>query len=57
VNEHDQEFGEGRLLDLLRATSPESAAATLERFTSAVEAFAGTARQHDDITWLVFRIE
>jgi sigma-B regulation protein RsbU (phosphoserine phosphatase) len=57
VNEHDQEFGEARLLDLLRATPPESAAATLERFTSAVEAFAGTARQHDDITWLVFRME
>ena len=57
VNEHDQEFGEARLLDLLRATPPESAAATLARFTSAVEAFAGTARQHDDITWLIFRME
>jgi phosphoserine phosphatase RsbU/P len=56
VNEHDQEFGEARLLDVLRATPPESAAATLQRFTSAVEAFAGTARQHDDITWLIFRM-
>jgi sigma-B regulation protein RsbU (phosphoserine phosphatase) len=57
VNEHDQEFGEARLLDLLRAAPPESAAATLQRFTSAVEAFAGTARQHDDITWLILRME
>jgi len=57
VNERDQEFGEARLLELFRATPPESAAATLGRFTSAVEAFAGTARQHDDITWLVFRME
>ena len=57
VNEHDQEFGEARLLDLLHATPPESAAATLQRFTSAIEAFAGTARQHDDITWLILRME
>ncbi|MGD1157221.1 MAG: PP2C family protein-serine/threonine phosphatase [Terriglobia bacterium] len=57
VNERDQEFGEARLLDVLRAAPAESAAATLQRLTSAVDAFAGSARQHDDITWLVFRVE
>jgi sigma-B regulation protein RsbU (phosphoserine phosphatase) len=57
VNERDQEFGEARLLDVLRATPAESAAATLQRLTFAVDAFAGSARQHDDITCLVFRVE
>jgi sigma-B regulation protein RsbU (phosphoserine phosphatase) len=57
VNEHDQEFGEARLLDVLRAAPAESASATLQRLTSAVDAFAGSARQHDDITCLVFRAE
>jgi sigma-B regulation protein RsbU (phosphoserine phosphatase) len=57
VNERDQEFGEARLLDVLRATPAESAAATLQRLTSAVDAFAGSSRQHDDITCLVFRVE
>jgi sigma-B regulation protein RsbU (phosphoserine phosphatase) len=57
VNERDQEFGEARLLDVLRVAPAESAAATLQRLTSAVDAFAGSARQHDDITCLVFRVE
>jgi len=57
VNERDQEFGEARLLDVLRGAPAESAAATLQRLTSAVDAFAGSARQHDDITWLILRVE
>jgi sigma-B regulation protein RsbU (phosphoserine phosphatase) len=57
VNERDQEFGEARLLDVLRAAPAESAAATLQRLTFAVDAFAGSTRQHDDITCLVFRVE
>jgi len=57
VNDRDEEFGEGRLLEVLRATPVEKAAATLARLTSAVDAFAGFARQHDDITWLLLRME
>jgi len=57
VNERDEEFGEARLLDLVRAVPAETATATLQRFTSAVEAFVGFTRQHDDITWLVLRME
>jgi len=57
VNERDEESGETRLLDLLRATPAGTAAATLQRLTSAVEAFVGSTRQHDDITWLVLRME
>ncbi|MGO8815305.1 MAG: PP2C family protein-serine/threonine phosphatase [Terriglobia bacterium] len=57
MNERGEEFGEPRLLDVLRAGSAETAAATLARLTSAVDAFVGTTRQHDDITWLILRME
>jgi phosphoserine phosphatase RsbU/P len=57
VNERDEEFGEARLLEILQAEPPESAAATLEHLTASVAAFTGTARQHDDITWLIVRVE
>ena len=57
VNERDEEFGEPRLLDVLRAGSAGTAAATLARLTSAVDAFVGLTRQHDDITWLILRME
>jgi len=57
VNERDEEFGEARLLAVMRAAPRETAAATLQRLTSAVDAFVGFTRQHDDITWLILRME
>jgi len=57
VNERDEEFGEARLLEVLRATPAETAATMLQRLTSAVDAFVGFTRQHDDITWLILRME
>ena len=57
VNERDEEFGETRLLDALRVAPAGTSAATLARLTSAVDTFAGSARQHDDITWLILRME
>jgi sigma-B regulation protein RsbU (phosphoserine phosphatase) len=57
VNDRDEEFGETRLLNILGAAPGESAAATLARLTSAVDAFVGTTRQHDDITWLILRMD
>ena len=56
VNELEQEFGEKRLLDVMQLTSSEPAAATLARLAYAVDGFAGSARQHDDITWLILRV-
>jgi phosphoserine phosphatase RsbU/P len=56
VNERDEEFGEARLLDLLHTVPTESAAATLQRFNSAVGAYVGFTRQNDDITWLILRV-
>ena len=57
INDHGEEFGEGRLLEAVRTLPPHSALATLERLTSAVDSFVGTTRQHDDITWLLLRVE
>lgn len=57
VNESEEQFEETRLLDLVGATTAdESAAATLARLTRTVDAFAGQARQHDDITLLILRV-
>jgi serine phosphatase RsbU (regulator of sigma subunit) len=55
VNEADQEFGEPRLLDVLKSSDAAGAQATLKNLLSAVDAFVGRARQHDDITCLLLR--
>ena len=57
VNSQDEEFGEFRLLQVLETIPAENATATLARLTSIVTAFTGTARQYDDITWLIVRVE
>ncbi|HYL68786.1 MAG TPA: PP2C family protein-serine/threonine phosphatase [Candidatus Limnocylindria bacterium] len=56
VNETGHEYGESRLVALLEATSPETAAETLKRVMADVNQFVGFARQHDDITCLVLRV-
>jgi sigma-B regulation protein RsbU (phosphoserine phosphatase) len=55
VNEVDQEFGEARLLDVLKSSDGAGAQRTLKNLLSAVDAFVGHARQHDDITCLLLR--
>jgi len=55
VNEHDEEYGEPRLLELLRAIPGASAEKTLRDLMTGVDRFVGTARQHDDVTCLVVR--
>jgi sigma-B regulation protein RsbU (phosphoserine phosphatase) len=57
VNEKDDDFGMPRLEELVRATpAGESAAQTLARISGSVDQFAGQARQRDDITCLVLRV-
>jgi serine phosphatase RsbU (regulator of sigma subunit) len=53
--EHQEEFGESRLLSCLQSGPPESAADTLKRVMTEVNSFVGYVRQHDDITCLVLR--
>lgn len=55
VNDRDEEFGETRLLQLLTNRPPGSASDQLKRLMSAVDAFVGQARQHDDITYLLLQ--
>ncbi|HXN49301.1 MAG TPA: PP2C family protein-serine/threonine phosphatase [Bryobacteraceae bacterium] len=52
-NGRGEEYGEERLLELFRRPAQASAAAELKEIMSAVDAFVGAARQHDDITALV----
>ena len=55
VNDADQEFGEPRLLDVLKSSDGAGAQGTLKNLLSAVDAFVGQARQHDDLTCLLLR--
>jgi len=55
VNAKDEDYGEPRLLDVLKRAPLESAQATLKRVMNDVEAFVGPTRQHDDITYLILR--
>jgi sigma-B regulation protein RsbU (phosphoserine phosphatase) len=55
VNEKDEDFGEPRLLEALRAIPEMSAGQTLKELMAAVDSFVGQARQHDDITCLILR--
>lgn len=56
-NERQDEFGEPRLLAVVRGLGAGAAAEALKRVMSAVDAFVGRTRQHDDITALVMRVK
>jgi len=56
IDDADREFGEGRLLPLIAGAPHEPAAATLKRVMTEVNAYVGLARQHDDITCMILRI-
>ena len=55
VNGADWEFGESRLLEVVKSSGAAGAEATLKNLLSAVDAFVGHTRQHDDITCLLLR--
>ena len=54
-NPGDEEFGEARLLEVLRQTGGASPADIVARVMTAIDAFAAGAPQFDDITLLVVR--
>jgi phosphoserine phosphatase RsbU/P len=56
VNDTGEEYGEARLLPCVRSAPQVSASEVLNRVMADVNAFVGYARQHDDITYLVFRV-
>jgi phosphoserine phosphatase RsbU/P len=55
VNEREDEFGEQRVIDLLKTTPRETAEETLQRLLTSVRAFTGQRRQYDDLTAFVVR--
>jgi len=56
-NERQEEYGEPRLLEVVRGLGAGSAAEGLKIVISAVDTFVGRTRQHDDITALVMRVK
>ena len=54
-NIFDEEFGEDRLVEVLREAAAEPAEVVIDRLMMAIDAFVGGAPQFDDITLLVLR--
>ena len=54
-NEAGEEFGDDRLLAVLRAAATAPASDVVTRVFDAIDAFAGHAPQFDDITMFVVR--
>jgi sigma-B regulation protein RsbU (phosphoserine phosphatase) len=52
---HGQEFGEDRLIDLVKQYQSSDACSILERIVQDVQSFARGAAQHDDVTALVLK--
>ena len=55
LNKHEEEFGEQRVIDLLKNSPRETAEQTLQRMLSSIRAFTGQRRQYDDMTAIVVR--
>jgi serine phosphatase RsbU (regulator of sigma subunit) len=55
VNVSGEEYGDGRLLEMLNTVPGESAAETQRFIMQSVDEFVGATRQHDDITCLILR--
>jgi serine phosphatase RsbU (regulator of sigma subunit) len=56
-NIHDQQYGEHRLMDLLKNHIKESPDSILESLSRDVADFTGGAEQFDDMTMVVFKME
>ncbi len=54
-NEHGEEFGDERVIEIVRAAMDRSSDAIVTRIFEAIDRFAGDAPQFDDITILVVR--
>ena len=57
MNERDDLFGEARLARLLEEEAADSSDALHERILRDVDAFVGSAAQHDDMTMVLLRMD
>ncbi|MEO1085716.1 MAG: SpoIIE family protein phosphatase, partial [Acidobacteriota bacterium] len=55
MNSADEEYGEERLYEVVRANRDESAAALVDRVFAAVKDFCADAPQTDDMSMVVIR--
>jgi phosphoserine phosphatase RsbU/P len=55
-DEREQEYGEERMLAVVKSLAGATANEALKRVMSSVDAFVGATRQHDDITCLLLRM-
>jgi sigma-B regulation protein RsbU (phosphoserine phosphatase) len=55
VNDRGEEYGDARLVSLIGQKPEESAKETVRRLMADLDAFVGSARQHDDLTVLIAR--
>ncbi len=55
-NAKEEEYGEARLLELLKSPLEECSAALLGRLMASLNSFVGSAARYDDITLLIMRI-
>ena len=56
LNEREEEYGEPRLLEVLRAGAASTPDELLRRLLSDVDTFVGATPQHDDITCMLVKI-
>jgi hypothetical protein len=56
INAQDEEYGEERMLGLLRASAAVAPDRVLSRMMTDVDIFVGTTPQHDDITCLLAKV-
>jgi len=56
MNAADDEWGEERLMDAVRANPIVAARAIIERLMTSADAFVAGAPQHDDMTIVVVRV-
>ena len=57
MNLADEEWGEDRLISQAWKTGSLNAEGTMRHIVASVDEFVGTAKQHDDMTIIVARIQ
>jgi sigma-B regulation protein RsbU (phosphoserine phosphatase) len=57
MNDAEEEWDEERLIDLIRSSNSRSAADMITCILERVDAFTAGARQHDDMTLVVMRVQ
>jgi sigma-B regulation protein RsbU (phosphoserine phosphatase) len=54
-NDQKEQFGKDRLKDAIRESAAKSAEAIVQTIVERLSAFRGTARQEDDVTFVVIK--